>query len=436
MKISIVGLGFVGLPLAVTNAKKFTTIAVDNNRNKINDLKKAKINFVEPALGSMLKSALKSGRLEFTTDTDYAVTNTDITFLTVGTPLDKSNQIDLKHIMAASKQVASSIQSKKRFHLLVVKSTLPPLTTDTRIIPTFKDLIKDGRMDVVVNPEFLREGSAVKDLLRPHLIVIGANNKTSRDKLEDYYKIFYDKVPEIIKTSLASAELIKYANNAFLATKISFINSIADICQGIPGSDVNLIASAIGKDPRIGPLFLNAGPGYGGSCLPKDLRGLINHSRNHKKTRFFEAVKKVNDLQPKKIIKMLEEMRMLSRGKTISILGLGFKKGTDDIRDAVSIKIVRALLKSGLRIKVHDPMAISNFEKIFGARIEYFESVVECIRDSECCLILTDWDQYAKIDQSLLQKHMKTARVIDAKRVLEPAKFHSQSFKAIGLGSR
>jgi UDPglucose 6-dehydrogenase len=383
----------------------------------------------------MLKSAIKSNKIEFTTNVKDAINKTDITFLTVGTPPKKSGGINLKFIKNASYEIKSAIQTKKKYHLLVVKSTLPPLTTKKQIIPIFQDLINNDKMDILVNPEFLREGFAVKDLLEPHLIVIGEYNKQSGDKLEKYYKEFYQKTPEIIRTDLASAELIKYANNAFLATKISFINSIANICQNIPGSDVNTIANAIGKDSRIGPLFLKAGPGYGGSCLPKDLIGLIDYSKNQKgSNQFFEAVKKVNDLQPKKVIKIMKEMNVISKGKTISILGLAFKKETDDIREAISVKIVNTLLKSGLKIKVHDPMAMANFKKIFNTKISYSDSIPECLTNTNCCLILTEWDMYKKIEPNLLKKHMKSVKIIDARRVLNPKKFSNLDFRAIGLG--
>ena len=207
-------------------------------------------------------------------------------------------------------------------------------------------MINTGKMDVVVNPEFLREGKAIKDILEPHLIVIGQYNKKSGDLLEKYYRSFYQKLPEIIRTDLTTAELIKYANNAFLATKISFINSIANICQKIPEADVNTVAHAIGKDSRIGPLFLNAGPGFGGSCLPKDLNGIIKFSDDlGNLNKLFKAVKQVNDTQPDRIIELMKEMKVLSPKKTVSILGLAFKKDTDDIREAVSEKLVRRIRK-------------------------------------------------------------------------------------------
>ena len=435
-KISVIGLGFVGLSLVVTNAKKgFKTIGIDINELKIKNLQKGRPYFFEPNLEKLLNSTIKSKTINFTTDMN-AILDSDITFLTVGTPSKKSGKIDLSFIKNASKKIYQVLKNKKTHHLLVVKSTLPPLTTKKIILPIFQNLINNGKIDVVVNPEFLREGFAIKDLLEPHLIVIGAYDKKSGDLLEKYYKKFYKKTPEIIRTDLASAELIKYANNAFLATKISFINSIANICQNIPGVDVNTIAHAIGKDSRIGPLFLKAGPGYGGSCLPKDLIGLIDYSKNQDgNSQLFEAVKKVNDLQPKKIIKLMKKMNVYSKGKTISILGLAFKKDTNDIREAVSVKIVNSLLKSGMKIKVNDPMAIPNFKKMFKAKIFYTKSITDCLTNSDCCIILTEWDIYKKLTANIFKKYMKTAKVIDARRILNQNKFLDIDFKAIGFGN-
>ena len=436
MKISVIGLGFVGLSLAVTNATKgFKTIGVDINDLKINDLKKGKPGFFEPQLNKKLKDAINSNNISFTSNFHDAINNSDITFLTVGTPPNKTGNNDLKFIKNASNQIFNELKTKKKYHLLVVKSTLSPSTTKNTILPIFKKIIQSKKMDVVVNPEFLREGFAIKDLLEPHLIVIGSYNKKSGNLLEKYYKKFYKKIPEVIQTDISSAELIKYANNAFLATKISFINSIGNICQTIPGTDVNTIAYAIGKDPRIGSLFLKAGPGFGGSCLPKDLSGLINYSKNlSKSSKLFEAVKDVNDLQPKKIIKIMEQMNISDKRKTISILGLAFKKDTDDIREAISIKIVKNLLKIGMKIKVHDPMAINNFKKIFGEKIEYSKSISSCLTNSNCCIILTEWDEYKKLKQKDFIKIMKTKNVIDARRILDPTKFKKINFAALGLG--
>jgi len=435
-RISVVGLGFVGLSLAVTNANRgFHTIGIDINKTVIENLNCGKPTFYEPQLKKFLKSSLKSNTIKFTTDI-HAISDSDLTFLTVGTPSKKSGNIELSYIKKATKQIYKILRNKKRHHLLIVKSTLAPLTTKKVILPLFQKMIKADRIDIVVNPEFLREGKAIKDILEPHLIVIGQYDKKSGDFLEKYYRSFYKKLPEIIRTDFTTAELIKYANNAFLATKISFINSIANICQKIPETDVNTVANAIGKDPRIGSLFLNAGGGFGGSCLPKDLAGLISFSDKFGDiNRLFKAVKKVNDLQPIRIIELMKPMNLLSKNKTISILGLAFKKDTDDIREAISVKLVSKLLTYGLKIKVHDPMALKNFNKVFGKKIAYFSSINECLGDSHCCIILTEWPQFRSLSPSVFKKNMKKTNIIDARRILDPAKFSKFNFKAIGLGN-
>ena len=276
-KISVVGLGFVGLTLAAVNAKKgFNTIGIDIDQEKIRKLKRGIPDFFEPKLEKFLLSSMKNKKIIFSENFE-SILKTDITFVTVGTPSNKKGEIELKYLSNAIDEIIKVLKNKKKSHLIVIKSTVVPTTTTNEILPKTKNY---KNIQVLVNPEFLRESSAIDDLLKPHLIVIGENDKKIGQKLVDYYNLFYTKVPEIIRTDFSSAELIKYSNNAFLATKISFINSIANICQNIPNVNVRTIAYAIGKDPRIGSLFLNAGPGFGGSCLPKDLSALINFSKN------------------------------------------------------------------------------------------------------------------------------------------------------------
>jgi len=436
IRISIVGLGFVGLSLAVVNAVHgFHTIGVDINEKKIRSLKSGKPDIFEYNLEKYLKKSLKSRNLEFTTDLRKAIMNSDLTFLTVGTPSTSLGTINLDFIKKATKQIHTILKEKSSYHVIVVKSTVVPQTTQLEILPILQDLIDRKTVDVLVNPEFLREGSAINDLENPHLIVIGERNKKSGLFLEKYYRSFYSKLFEIIHTNLPTAEMIKYANNAFLATKISFINSIANICQKIPDADVTTVAAAIGKDPRIGSLFLNAGPGFGGSCLPKDLLALLKYSEKLGGTNtLLQAVKNVNDSQPKKIIELMKELKVCSRGKTVSILGLSFKKDTDDIRSAVSINVVKELTRRGLKVRVHDPMAMNNFKTIFRNRINYCTSVKECLTNSDCCIILTDWDEYKRLVPSTFERNMSNPNIIDTRRVLNPTKFSKLNFRAIGLG--
>jgi len=432
-KISVIGLGFVGLSLAVVNAEKgFKTIGIDADKKKLELLEKSKPPFYEPRIKNALKKTIKSKNLLFTDDLNKII-KTDITFLTVGTPSTNTGVIDLSQIKNVITKLSKILQKKKSSHLIVVKSTVVPTTTEKIIVPKFKKL---KRVRVVVNPEFLREGNAIRDLLKPHLIVIGESSKKDGDILQKYYKIFYNDHSEIVRTSLTTAEMIKYANNAFLATKISFINSIANICQKIPNVDVNKIAYAIGKDSRIGSQFLNAGPGFGGSCLPKDLSAFIEFSNKFGEINsLFKAVKQVNDSQHLQIINLLKKMNLLQKGKTISILGLAFKKNTDDVREAVSIKLVKKLLKNKMNIIVHDPMAMTNFRKIFGNKLTYCKTVKNCIKDTEVCIILTEWDEYTKINQNDLKKYMTNPNLIDARRILKPEKFSKINFYAIGFGN-
>lgn len=437
LRVSVIGLGFVGLSIALVNSKKgFTTIGVDVNKEKIRNLKKGIPDFFEPGIENYLDYCLKSNLIKFTTNLEETLFNTDLTFVCVGTPPKNDGTIDLKYIKNAIRNIHKILKSKKKYHLLVIKSTVFPQTTKDVVLPVFSDLLKKGLVDVVMNPEFLREGYAIKDILEPHLIVIGGNSKHGGQILEKYYRNFYGKLPEIIHCDPTTAELIKYANNAFLATKISFINSIANICQNLPGVDVNVISKAIGKDRRIGPLFLNAGPGFGGSCLPKDLSALINFSKRYDNTdMLFSAVEKVNKTQPIKVLNLIKKINLLKPSKTISVLGLAFKKDTDDIRAATSIEIVKKLIKNKLIVKVHDPKAMDNFKKIFGNKIIYCQTVDECIKNSDCCLILTEWDSYKKLSPQKFKKLMKKPNIIDARRILDPKKFSKLNLQAIGLGN-
>ena len=431
--ISVVGLGFVGLSLAVVNAKYgFYTIGIDNNKNKLKNILAGNPEFFEPNLEYYLKDSISKKKISFSSDL-REVLKSDITFVTVGTPSRNDGKIDLSNLRRVVTNLSKILRKKRKNHLIVIKSTVVPTTTQNLILPLIQNNSKVG---IVVNPEFLREGNAIRDLVKPHLIIIGYENSSDFDTLKNYYKLFYKNPPEILKTSPTTAEMIKYSNNAFLATKVSFINTIANICQNLPSVDVNKVAYAIGKDPRIGPQFLNAGPGFGGSCLPKDLLALIKFTDKFGKTNeLLKTVKEVNQLQPSKILDILQNMNLLKSKNKISVLGVAFKKDTDDLREAVSIKIVNGLLKKGLKVSVHDPMAIDNFRKIFGKKIDYHSNVNECLKNSDCCLILTEWDEYRNLKPSLFKKYMKKTNLIDARRILDPIKFSKLNFKAIGLGS-
>ena len=441
-KISFIGLGFVGLSTAVVIAKKgFKTIGVDKDESKINSLKKIKSPFFEPNLKNYLEDSTGNGNLKFTTQITEDVLGSDIIFICVGTPTKQNGSIDLSYLKQALKELANKVRKfSKKKHLIVIKSTIIPETTKKEVIPIFKDLMIAKKVNVVTNPEFLREGQAIKDVLRPHLIVIGEYGNEGTKILERFYEKVYGKeIAEIIKTDPTTAEMIKYANNSFLATKISFINSLANICQRLPGTDINIIANAIGRDPRIGSLFLQSGPGFGGSCLPKDITALVNFSRKFKNDSdiLLNAVREVNKRQPQKIIKLLEDNNLLQQGNVISILGLAFKKNTDDIREAVSLDIVKKLLKKNVKIKVHDPMATDNFKKIFVNKIQYLDRFKDCISNSDVCIILTEWDEYKKLRSDDFIQLMNKPNLIDARRIFDSKKFEEKlNYFAIGYNSK
>ncbi|MCP8317161.1 MAG: UDP-glucose/GDP-mannose dehydrogenase family protein [archaeon] len=288
-----------------------------------------------------------------------------------------------------------------------------------------------------MNPEFLREGSARKDNLKPDRIIIGEYDKASGDMLEKLYEEFYGhKMPPLIRTNLTTAELIKYTNNAFLATKVSFINSIANLCQKIPDADVKVVAESIGLDRRIGRLFLNAGLGWGGSCFLKDLRALTAHVKGlDTELPIIEASMKVNEDQPLIAISLAHNLVGKLKRKRVSVLGLSFKPNTDDMREAVSVKVINALLKEGAYVVVHDPRALENAKKIFGDKVRYEERVRDCLMDSECCIIVTEWDEYKALKPNDFQRYMKNPAVVDGRRIYNPEEFKLIKYTAVGLGS-
>jgi UDPglucose 6-dehydrogenase len=289
-----------------------------------------------------------------------------------------------------------------------------------------------------MNPEFLRQGSAFEDTLHADRVVIGEYDKKSGDALENLYKDFYGKnTPPIIRTTLSTAELIKYASNALLATKISFINTIANLCEKIPGADVKTVAQAMGLDKRIGPLFLNAGLGYGGSCFPKDVKALIAQAKNlGYQLTLLEEVENINKTQPLKAIQFCKELLGNLKGKHIAILGLAFKPDTDDMREARAIPIINQLIKEGAKVTAYDPVAIPTAKSIFKDKIEYANSTIECLKNADCCILVTEWDEFKKLTPEDFIKTMKQPVLIDGRRIYNPEEFGKKlKLAAIGLGN-
>lgn len=440
-QISIVGTGYVGLSTAVGFANRgYSVIASTHDQEKAALINKAIPPFFESGLQEPLEKAVKKGFLTCVSDREEAVKKTNVTFVSVGTPSQPDGTIDLQFVKQSAQEIGTALRKKKSYHLVVVKSTVTPGTTKNIVKPEIEKHSKRRcgvDFGLCMNPEFLRQGNALHDTLYPDRVIIGEYDKQSGDALEELYRDFYgEKLPPMIRTNLVNAELIKYVNNAFLATKISFMNSIANICERISGSDVLTIRKGIGLDKRIGSLFLNAGLGYGGSCFPKDVKAFIAYSKAlGYDSSFLNAIENVNSIQPYRAVELAKSLLQDLRGKRIAVLGLAFKPNTDDMREAVSLKIINRLLQEGAHVTAYDPVAISNTKKILGNRIQYALSSIECLKDTDCCLLITEWDEFKKLSAEEFVENMRHPCLVDGRRIYDPEKFSKKlEFRAVGLG--
>jgi UDPglucose 6-dehydrogenase len=432
-------MGYVGLCTAASFASRgIRTIGIDIDHEKVEQIRKGRAPLHEPQLDNILRKAVKDKLLDATTDMSSAA-DTNTTFLTVGTPSRPDGSIDLTFLKQATTDLGKALRKKSGYHLVVVKSTVVPGTTSNIVQPILENHseTKVGlSLGLCANPEFLKEGTAINDALHPDKIVIGSNDKKSAAKLTNLYKTFYQReLPPLILTNPESAELVKYASNAFLATKISFINTIANIAQQTPGVDVGTVAKAIGLDTRIGELFLKAGPGYGGSCFHKDLQALINYSKeNGYNPVLFQATEETNEKQAGRVVDMVEKLLGSLSDKKVAVLGLAFKKDTDDIREAASLRVISQLKKRGAQVIAYDPMAIPNAKKTLSGQIVYAENPRATLKGTDCAVIMTEWEQFRKLKPQDFQAHMKTPNIIDARRIYDPDKFKELNYVAIGLG--
>jgi UDPglucose 6-dehydrogenase len=441
-RISVIGVGYVGLCTAVGLASKgYSVLACDVDEQKISKINQGIPPFHEPGLQEKLSESIKKGNLKGVVgQTDQVIEETDLTFVAVGTPSKPDGSIDLKYIESAACNIGKALKQKDSYHVTIIKSTVVPGTTQNIVKPLLeKESKKTCGVDfgLCMNPEFLRQGSAFQDTLNADRVVIGAYDKQSGDTLEDLYKDFYSAhTPPIIRTTLSTAELIKYASNAMLATKISFINTIANICEQIPGADVKVVATAMGLDKRIGPLFLDAGLGYGGSCFPKDVKALIACSKKlGYDPELLDSVEQVNKTQPLKAVKFCKEQLGKLEGKNIAILGLAFKPDTDDMREARVIPIINQLLKEGANVTAYDPVAMPIAKTIFDNKISYATSALKCLKNADSCIIVTEWEEFKKLTPEDFTKNMKQPILIDGRRMFNPETFKTKmQFVALGLG--
>jgi UDPglucose 6-dehydrogenase len=441
-KISVIGTGYVGLCTAVGFASKgYSVLACDIDKTKIEKINAGVPPFHEPGLQEKLTESLLKGNLKgIVGEIDWVLQETDLTFVAVGTPSRIDGSIDLQYIESTATNIGHALKRKNGYHVTIIKSTVVPGTTQNVVKPALEGESKKKcgvDFGLCMNPEFLRQGSAFQDTVNADRVVIGSFDKQSGDKLEDLYRNFYSgHVPPIIRTTLSTAELIKYASNAMLATKISFINTIANICEKIPGADVKVVASAMGLDRRIGPLFLDAGLGYGGSCFPKDVKALIACSKAFGyNPELLESTENVNKNQPLKAVEFCRQQLGSLEGKRIAILGLAFKPDTDDMREARVIPIVNALLNEGAYVVAYDPVATTMAKTIFKNKIEYASSAIDCLKESDCCVLVTEWPEFKKLTPEDFIKNMKQPVLIDGRRIYDPETFGKKMrFVALGLG--
>ena len=440
-RISIFGLGYVGLCTAVPFAQKgFDVVGVDIDEDKVEMIRRGEPPIHESGLEEALNDPRTKNRFNVTTKSREAIAKSDVSLIAVGTQSRPDGRIDLRYIKSVSRDIGGALGDKSAYHIVAVKSTVVPGTSETVVKPILEETAgKACGVDfgLCSNPEFLREGKALEDTFNPDRIVIGEHDERSGDALETMYRAFHqEQIPPILRTNLPTAEVIKYASNAFLATKVSFINTIANVCEKIPSVYVTEVAKAVGLDHRISPRFLRAGLGYGGSCFPKDLKAFIAHSKEiGYKPELLEAVEKVNHMQPLRAVEKAVELIGDIGDRTIAILGLAFKPDTDDMREAVSIRIVDKLLSKGAVVKAYDPAALGNAKRIFGDKIRYCESVDDCLRGADCSIIVTEWDEFRTLEPEDLLDKMRTPVLIDGRLVTDAKKFRAKvKYAAIGLG--
>ena len=431
MDIAVIGSGYVGLVTGACFAEFGVDVTcVDKDKDKIARLSKGQIPIYEPGLDHLVAKNLHAGRLRFTTNIKSAVEHALVIFLAVGTPPKEDGSADLKHIHEVARAVAEHMNGYK---VIVTKSTVPVGTGESLRRLIRENQKKQTSFGVVSNPEFLREGAAIDDFMRPDRVVIGSRDEEAIAIMRDLYRpLFLIETPFVI-TSLEAAELTKYAANAFLATKISFINEIANLCDRI-GCDVHDVARAIGMDGRIGRKFLHPGPGFGGSCFPKDTRALSSVAQEFgSQSLIVDAVIEVNRRQRAAMIPKIENLVGGLKGKAIAVLGLSFKPETDDMREAPSIDIIRNLVEGGATIRAYDPVAIPEARKIL-PDISYAEDEYGAVTGADALVFITEWNQFRALDMERIRGLMRSPKIADLRNIYEPEAMRSLGFDYVGVG--
>ncbi len=436
MKIAIVGTGYVGLVSGTCFAEMGIDVTcVDVDANKIEGLLQGKIPIYEPGLDELVLRNTREGRLHFTTDLAQCIDEVEIVFSAVGTPPDEDGSADLQYVLSVARTFGRHI---KKYTILVTKSTVPVGTARKVKKAIEEELEKRGEnipFDVASNPEFLKEGAAIKDFMSPDRVVVGVESEQAREKMSRLYRPFLLNNFRVIFTDIPSAEMIKYAANSMLATRISFMNDIANLCE-LVGADVNMVRKGIGSDSRIGSKFLYPGCGYGGSCFPKDVKALIRTAEKAGYTmKVLRAVEEVNEAQKRVLYRKLERYYNgdLS-GKTIVLWGLSFKPETDDMREATSLVTIRLLQDSGCRVKVYDPVSMEECRRRIGNSVEYAADMYEAVLEADALLLHTEWKQFRMPSWGVIKKAMKTPLIIDGRNIYEAEELKKLGFIYLSIG--
>ncbi|MBW2063396.1 MAG: UDP-glucose/GDP-mannose dehydrogenase family protein [Deltaproteobacteria bacterium] len=425
MNICIVGVGYVGLVTGTCFAEfGNNVICVDKDEERIEALKKNKIPIFEPGLEEMVRRNQSAGRLDFTVEVAEAVEKSLVIFIAVGTPSDSSGFANLEYVYQVAKTIGELM---KGYKIIVTKSTVP-VGTGKEIREIIANNQKEKiAFDVVSNPEFLREGSAIEDFLRPNRVVIGTDSEQAKAIMKDLYSPLYLIETPFIITNVETAEMIKYASNAFLATKISFINEMANICE-LVGADVHQVAKGMGLDGRIGQKFLHPGPGYGGSCFPKDTRAIVKLAESHGyQFKIVKSVIEVNEEQYKRMVNKAKKVMGALEDKHLGVLGLTFKPNTDDIRESPAIKIIGELQREGARISAFDPAGMENARKIL-RDVTFVQDIYDVAIGADALIIITEWNQFRFLDWSRVKSLLRSPTVIDFRNIYEPSRMKEMGF--------
>ncbi len=431
MHIAVIGTGYVGLVTGACFAEFGVDVTcVDIDQEKIDRLSAGEMPIYEPGLEQLVTKNMQAGRLRFTTDINQAVEQALVIFLAVGTPPKSDGSPDMSFVEAAARSVAEHMNGYK---VIVTKSTVP-IGTGEQIRKWIGDNQKSRfNFGVVSNPEFLREGAAINDFMRPDRVVIGSRDEEAVAIMRDLYRPLYLIEAPFVITSIEAAELTKYAANAFLATKISFINEVANLCDSI-GCDVHDVAKAIGMDRRIGSKFLHPGPGFGGSCFPKDTQALASVARQFgRDSLIVDAVIEVNRRQRESMLPKIEKLVGDLQGKTLAVLGLAFKPETNDIREAPALDIIKGLMKAGAKVRAYDPVAMIETAQVL-PEVNYADDEYSAVTGVDALVLVTEWNQFRALDMKRIRDLMKTAKVADLRNIYEPDDMRELGFEYVGIG--